>query len=114
MWTALAVVLAIAGWQPPARRPATAARHPQPACGPVADLIQQNVGCSIEEARSAESRLGGRKVSAQRCTETCDALRARLGLHSSELKRIVLQRPAVLGLDYDSSLAPSLLGLQRR
>ena len=91
-----------------------APRHAALRAGPAADLIRHRTGCTVDEAKRAEARLGGRTVSPTRCSEVCEGLQRQLGLDNDEIKKIVLSRPAILGLDFESSLAPALDGLQGR
>lgn len=92
----------------------TGARHPPVRCGAAADLIYQHTGCSEEEARKAELRLCGRSLNAIRCAEVCKGLRERLQLRDCDLRKIALRSPALLSLDFDCKIRPTLDGLQHR
>jgi hypothetical protein len=109
--------LASAAWVPTQLR-FPQSRHPHVrACTSSSELVHhlsRRLGCSVLEAQRAEARLGGRNIIPHRCGLVCDGLKQRLDLDDTELKKIVLARPTVLGLRFDDRVSPALDALQRR
>ncbi|KAL1511954.1 hypothetical protein AB1Y20_005234 [Prymnesium parvum] len=83
-------------------------------CGAAAEVIQQHLGCSEEEALRAEARLNGRSLRPHRCAEVCEGLQLRLRLSAAQLRKVALTQPAILSLDFTVNLEPALTRLQQR
>jgi hypothetical protein len=99
---------------PPAAR---LSRHVE--CGGAAyDYCIQALGCTAEEARRTEAKLGRVRLAARiegvRIEGVCDWLRSRLDLDDSGLKKMVLTFPQMLGCSVEANLEPTLGWFQTR
>lgn len=97
LWLAVAVALV----PPAARLPTAVVRD-----GASADYFTQRFGCTAEEAAKAERKLLpsiARRMTRAQADELCSWLQSTLGLSESELKKLLLRRPPLLGYSLETS-----------
>ena len=97
------------------RFPAMQASRAAVSCGAPADFFEAHLGCSAQQASKAEGKMLSNIRAALQYPQMqviCSALQSRLALSDAQLQKVVVALPSVLGLSFESNLAPKLEFLQ--